>query len=52
MLDFIQTMIKIFGDFVKMFLAAPFYGTVSYGYLLLAIYIVAIILIFLIGRQR
>lgn len=52
MLDFINTMIQIFGKFVKMLFELPFYGNVTFGYLLLAIYIAAIILIFLIGRMR
>lgn len=52
MLDFINTMIEIFGKFVKMLFALPFYGNVTYGYLLLAIYIAAIILLFLIGRMK
>lgn len=52
MLEFIEAMIKIFGNFVKMFFELPFYGNVTYGYLLLAIYVAAVILFFLIGRMK
>lgn len=52
MLDFINAMIEIFGKFVKMIFELPFYGNVTYGYLILAIYVAAIILFFLIGRMR
>lgn len=52
MLEFISSLIEIFGKFVKMLFQLPFYGTVTYGYLLLAIYITAIILIFIVGRIK
>ena len=52
MLDFIQALITIFGRFVRMLFELPFYGNVTYGYLLLAIYIVALVLFFLVGRLR
>lgn len=52
MLEFIETVIDIFGKFVRMLFNLPFYGSVTYGYLLLAIYVAAIVLIFLMGRMK
>ncbi len=52
MFEFVTAMIDIFAKFVKMLFELPFYGNVTYGYLLLAIYVAAIILFFLIGRMR
>ena len=52
MLDFIVALIEIFGKFVKMFFELPFYGNVTYGYLLLGISITAMVFYFLISRMR
>lgn len=52
MLDFIVALIDIFGKFVKMLFELPFYGNVTYGHLILAIYIAAIILFYVIGHMK
>ena len=48
----LNTVISCFGKYVKMLFELPFYGTVSWGYMLLALYIVALLLIFLGGRYK
>lgn len=52
MLDYLNTVISSFGKFVTMLFELPFYGGVSWGYMLLALYIVALLLIFLGGRYK
>jgi len=52
MLDWLMGIAEIFGNFVKMLFELPFYGSVSYGYILLAVYVMALILIFLGGRFK
>lgn len=52
MLDYLNTVISCFGKFVMMLFELPFYGSVSWGYMLLALYIVALLLIFLGGRYK
>lgn len=52
MLDYLNTVISCFGKYVKMLFELPFYGTLSWGYMLLALYIVALLLIFLGGRYK
>lgn len=52
MLDFWETLIQIFGKFVYMLFELPFYGNVTYGFLLLAIYIAVLIFGFVIGRMK
>lgn len=52
MADFLESLIEIFGKYVVMLFELPFYGNVTYGYLLLAIYIAALILSFIIGRMK
>lgn len=52
MLDFVSALLSAFGEFVKMLFALPFYGNISYGNMLVAIYVIGMILFFLIGRMR
>ena len=52
MLDYLNTIISSFGKFVKMLFGLPFYGSISWGYMLLSLYIIAVLLFFLGGRYK
>ena len=52
MLEFLNSLIEIFKKYVVMLFSLPFYGNVTFGYLLLAIYISALVLGFIIGRMK
>lgn len=50
--DFLTSMWTAFASFVQMLFELPFYGGISYGHLILAIYIAALVFGFLIGRVK
>lgn len=52
MQEFLSALWTAFSSFVEMLFELPFYGGVSYGHLLLAVYIVALVFSFLIGRVK
>lgn len=52
MLDCIKALINAFGSFVKVLFELPFIPPLSFGHMLLAIYVVGMILIFLIGKVK
>lgn len=52
MLDFIHGILLAFAQFVKMLFDLPLYGSVTWGYALLALYIIALILFFTVGRFK
>lgn len=52
MLDYFTTVINAFGRFVAMLFELPFIGAVSYGHMILALYISAVVLIFLGGKFK
>lgn len=52
MLDYLNTIISCFGKFVKMLFELPFYGGISWGYMLLTLYIIAVLFIFLGGHYK
>lgn len=52
MLDFLKALIGSFGEFVSLLFTLPFYGNVSYGHMLLALYVTAMVLIYLGGKFR
>lgn len=52
MLDYFTAVINAFGRFVSMFFDLPFMGSVSYGHMILALYISAVVLFFLGGRFK
>ncbi len=52
MLDFIHAILNAFAQYVRMLFQLPFYGSVTWGYALLALYIIALILFVLGGRFK
>lgn len=52
MADYIEYFISMFVAFVKAIFELPFIGAVSYGYMLLGIYVVALLLFVLGSRLR
>lgn len=52
MLDYLNTIISSFGKFVMMLFDLPFYGSISWGYMLLTLYIIAVLFIFLGGHYK
>lgn len=52
MLDYFITVIRAFGEFVSMFFELPFIGPVSYGHMILGLYVSAVVLFFLMGRLK
>lgn len=52
MLDFFITVIRAFGSFVAMLFELPFVGSVSYGHMILGLYVAAVVLFYLIGRLK
>lgn len=51
MLDYINALLELFGDFCLFFLDAPFYGGVKVGYVIIAMAIMGIMLNFFIRRM-
>ena len=51
MLDYINALLDLFGDFCLFFLDAPFYGSVKVGYFIIAIAIMGIMFNFFIRRM-
>lgn len=52
MLDWLDFVASMFGKFVQMLFRLPFYGDVSYGFMLVAVYVIALLLVFLVGRLK
>lgn len=52
MLDWFKALANIFNSFVKMLFDLPFYGGVTFGYVLLAVYVIALILIYVGGKFK
>lgn len=52
MLDWINALLTLFGEFVSWLLAAPFYGVITIGYVLIAIAVMGVLFIYLIRRFR
>lgn len=52
MLDYFTTVIRAFGSFVSMLFELPFIGAVSYGHMILGLYVSALVLFRLIGSLR
>lgn len=52
MLDFINVILNAFKSYVLMLFQLPFYGSVTWGYALLALYIIALILFIVGGRFK
>lgn len=50
MLDGFQALIQSYGYMVQAFLTAPFYGSLTYGYLLIAIAVFSIVLRYLLFK--
>lgn len=50
MLDYINALLTLFGDFCRFFLDAPFYGSIKVGYVLIAMAIMGVMLNFFIRR--
>lgn len=52
MLDFINALLQLFGEFCTFLLAAPFYGGLTVGYVLIAMAIMGVLLNFFIRRFK
>lgn len=52
MLDYFNTIIQAFGNFVAMLFELPFIGAVSYGHMILGLYVSAVVLFYLVGRLK
>lgn len=52
MLDWINAFIQAFSSFVTMLFSLPLYGSLTWGYALLAIYVSALVLMILGGRFK
>lgn len=52
MLDYINALLQLFGEFCSFFLTAPFYGGIKVGYVLIAMAIMGVMLNFFIRRFR
>lgn len=52
MADYMTAFIKMFGSFVKAIFELPFIGSSTYGYVLLAIYVLGLILLIMGSRLR
>ena len=52
MLDYFTTVIRAFGSFVAMLFELPFIGAVSYGHMILGLYVSAVVLFYLVGRLK
>lgn len=52
MIEFLGIVIESFGKYVTMLFELPFYGTVSWGIMLLSLYIFAVILGYLGSRYK
>lgn len=52
MLDWINALLDLFGEFILWFLDAPFYGYLKVGYVLIAIAIMGTLFVYLIRRFR
>lgn len=52
MLGYFDTVIHAFGDFVSMLFDLPFIGPVSYGYMILGLYVSAVVLFYLVRRLK
>lgn len=50
MLDGFTALIQAYGYMVQVFLSAPFYGSLTYGYLLISIAVVSIVFRYLIFK--
>lgn len=50
MLEYINALLSLFGDFCKFFLTAPFYGGITVGYVIIAAAIMGIMINFFIRR--
>lgn len=51
MLDYINALLELFGDFCLFFLNAPFYGSVKVGYVIIAMAIMGIMFNFFVRRM-
>lgn len=52
MLEWINALLDLFGDFCLFFLNAPFYGSITVGYVLIAIAVIGVILNFVFVRVK
>lgn len=52
MLDYINALLQLFGEFCMFLLDAPFYGGIKIGYVLIAMAIMGVMLNFFIRRFR
>lgn len=52
MLEWINALLNLFGEFCAWFLKAPFYGRIKIGYVLIAAAIMGVMINFLIRRFR
>lgn len=52
MMDFFMAVIQAFGSFVSMLFDLPFVGAVSYGHMILGLYVSAVVLFYLVGRLK
>ncbi|MCM1342670.1 MAG: hypothetical protein NC305_04010 [Lachnospiraceae bacterium] len=52
MLEYFSTVIRAFGSFVAMLFELPFIGAISYGHMILGLYVSAVVLLYLVGRVK
>lgn len=52
MLDYFTAVINAFGKFVSMLFDLPFIGAVSYGHMILGLYVSSVVLIYLGGKFK
>lgn len=52
MLDGINALLSVFSDFVKMLFSLPFYDTITVGWLIVGIEIVAIVVTYFVHRMK
>lgn len=52
MLDYFTSVINAFGQFVSMLFELPFIGAISFGHMLLGLYVSAVVFFYLIGRVK
>lgn len=52
MLDYFTAVINAFGKFVSMLFTLPFIGAVSYGHMILGLYVSAVVLFYLVRRVK
>lgn len=52
MLDYFNAVIRAFGSFVSMLFELPFIGAISYGHMILGLYVSAMVLFYLVRRIK